>query len=273
LNSVVDTVKENPVPVLLIGAGIGWMIYNSQRTKRSDDSDFATEDTDYEPETEFAAPESAGEIRYDPDTHYDRPLEYPSVDETGKFRSASENASGKFESAKETLKEKASAATEQVKEKLSDVGEKAREKMSAVRERASEFGAQVKDRTREAYQRSREKVVATADEHPLALGLGCLAIGLIAGLSLPTPEKVNRVAGPTVDRLRDRTRAAGREMLDKSKRVVQTATQAAKDEAKSQGLSFESGSDSGSDSNSATAEANTNSGNESGSIAANPSPA
>src|ERR1051325_3010794 len=48
LNSVVDTVKENPVPVLLIGAGIGWMIYNSRRTKRGDDEEFAAEDTGYE---------------------------------------------------------------------------------------------------------------------------------------------------------------------------------------------------------------------------------
>src|SRR3954464_15924900 len=31
LHSVVDTVKENPMPALLIGAGVAWMIYQSRQ--------------------------------------------------------------------------------------------------------------------------------------------------------------------------------------------------------------------------------------------------
>ena len=78
--------------------------------------------------------------------------------------------------------------------------------------------------------------MSTADQHPLEVGLGCLALGLIAGLLLPTPEKVNRIAGPTADRLRQRARQAGSEMVDKGKRVVRAAASAVKDEAKAQGF-------------------------------------
>ena len=33
VNAVVNTVKNNPIPALLIGAGVGWMIYNSRRSR------------------------------------------------------------------------------------------------------------------------------------------------------------------------------------------------------------------------------------------------
>src|SRR4051812_36275857 len=64
MNSVTDTVKKNPVPALLIGAGVAWMIYESTRDK-SDDYDGRRSARDED------------ETRYDPDLHYDRPLEYP----------------------------------------------------------------------------------------------------------------------------------------------------------------------------------------------------
>jgi len=31
MHAVVDTVKQNPMPALLIGAGVAWMIYESRR--------------------------------------------------------------------------------------------------------------------------------------------------------------------------------------------------------------------------------------------------
>src|SRR3954470_4420051 len=61
-NSVMQTVKENPLPALVIGAGIAWMLYESRKDKGRDASAYDTSDEDG--------------IEYDPDMHYDRPLEY-----------------------------------------------------------------------------------------------------------------------------------------------------------------------------------------------------
>src|SRR5687768_11036222 len=33
MHSVVDTVKHNPLPALLIAGGVAWMIYNSRRSR------------------------------------------------------------------------------------------------------------------------------------------------------------------------------------------------------------------------------------------------
>src|SRR5688500_12769440 len=64
MHSVVDTVKQNPMPALVIGAGVAWMIYSS---RRSDAGDYGYR--------EYSAQDAS--MRYDPDTHYDRPLDYP----------------------------------------------------------------------------------------------------------------------------------------------------------------------------------------------------
>lgn len=216
-HSVVDTIKSNPLPTLAIGASIGWLIYSSRRQKHGSYSD-AEFDTEYDYNQQFA---SSGEVSYDPSVHYDRPLEYPS--------------GGKMEG----MKQKASEKLQGAKEKLSQVGEQARGKMQAARQRAGEMGARARERTREAYSRSRDRVVTTADERPFEVGLGCLALGLVAGLLLPTPEKVNRMAGGRMDRLRDRTRDAGREMMEKGKRVAQAASEAVQNEAQAQGLTFD----------------------------------
>lgn len=233
VHAVVDTVRQNPLPALAIGASVAWLVYESRR-KRSG----AQFDEDY---TGGVYPE----LTYDPDLHYDRPLDYPS----GYSGSQGENAetgSSKLGEMKDTLKEKAAAATGEVKDKLSSVGQQAREKASAFRERAGEkldaararaaqFGSQVQEKARQAGRRAAE----TAERHPLEVGLACLAAGLLTGLALRTPERVNRIAGPAADRLRQRARTAGTEMIDKGKRVVGAATRAAKDEARSQGLTPE----------------------------------
>lgn len=238
-SAVANTLKQNPLPILLITAGAAWLAYSASRGRSSH------------------VESSMDEIDpYDPDMHYDRPLEYPGTPSTMSAGSAvGESVAGyesgsKFSDMKDSLSDKASQAKQQIQGKLSDISNTTRDKMQAMRGRASEigsrvkgraseFGTQVQDRTRQAYTATRQRVATTADQHPLEVGLGCLALGIVAGLAIPTPPPVNRLAGPTVDRLRSRTREAGREMLEKGRRVAQAASDAVREEAQSQGLTVD----------------------------------
>jgi len=235
-SAVVDTVKKNPLPILLITAGAAWLAYNATR-KPSADVEDDLEDSD----------------RYDPDTHYDRPLEYPGTNMSAagdSIEGATEEMTDQATSAFSSIKDKASSAADQMKDKISDVADKARGKIqdvkqraseigSRVKDRASEIGSQVQDKTRQAYGKARDTVAETTDQYPLQVGLGCLVVGVLAGLALPTPKPVHRYAGPTVDRLRNRAKDASRDWLQKGKRVAQAATDAAKSEADNQGLNLE----------------------------------
>jgi ElaB/YqjD/DUF883 family membrane-anchored ribosome-binding protein len=204
MHSVVETVKKNPMPALLIGGGIAWLIYESRRTT------------------------SAEEPRYDPDAYLDRPLDYSYQEGSA----SSGSVGSKLSHLKEEAGEKARAVGEQVKEKLSDAGEAIHETYETARARVGDVARDTKD----AYRRTRRKVVTTAEQHPLEVGLVGLAAGLITGLLLPTPTFVNRTVGRTSDRLRDRARESGSELLAKGKRVAQAAVSAVKDEAQAQGL-------------------------------------
>jgi ElaB/YqjD/DUF883 family membrane-anchored ribosome-binding protein len=231
IRSVADTVKSNPMPALLIGAGIAWMIYESTRDKSSAGRDAGSRE----------------EVRYDPDTHYDRPLEYPTraadqlefgEEDESKLGQMTDAIAEKASDATETVKEKLAEVSDQARDKLANVRERAGEKLQAAKERATELGSQAKEKARVAYTKTRDTVKTTANDHPLEVGLACLAAGLIAGLALPTPEPVNRIAGPTADRLRQRTRDAGSDLMEKGKRVARAAASAVQEEAKSQGLTL-----------------------------------
>ncbi len=175
------------------------------------------------------------EYSYDPDAHIDRPLEYPGGlgSSAGGWRA---EAASKYGQMKEDVANKLSHATDEARHKMEDLRHTAGDKLESARHRASELGDRVKERTSEAYSRTRERVVDTAEQHPLELGLVCLAAGLVAGLLIPTAEAVNRTVGGKADRLRDRTREAGHDMLEKGKRVADAAVSAVKEEAEAQGL-------------------------------------
>lgn len=242
MHAVTDTIKQNPLPALLIGAGVAWMVYNSRRDST------ATGYSEYLTDTD-------DDIIYDPDAHLDRPLEYPpstsGISEAGWSESAvGQPVAGASDSKLGRIKDGIGSAASSAKDKLSHAGEAAREKMSALRQaagekfsaarvRAGEIGSRVKQRSGEIYTAGRERVVTTADHHPLETGLVCLAAGVLAGLALPTPSPVNRRLGPTADRLRERARESGREMLQKGKHVASAAMSAAKQEAQQQGLTPE----------------------------------
>lgn len=223
-NSVVQTIKENPLPALAIGAGIAWLIYESRRDKTA------------------RGGRAGPELEYDPDVHYDRPLEYPpgyGTEGQIQFDENGESEAGEPEETTAPAGETIAGLGEKTREKISALKGKAGEKLHAVREHAAEMGTRVKEKAGAAYGATRDRVVSTADQHPLEVGLGCLAAGLIAGLLLPTPARLDRAVGPAADRLRQRARTAGAEALEKSKRVARAAAAAAKSEADAQGLTPE----------------------------------
>lgn len=200
VHSVVDTVKANPIPAALIGAGIAYYFY----AQRQHDGSSAFTDEGY-----------AGEESY-----------YGQMSESGgSLRERIGEKAG-------DIKERSREALHQAGEKVQHAGEFVRERAQQVTDRARERAQVVGQRTRQLAQQGRERVVSTIDHHPLESGLACLALGLIAGLALPTSPRVRRRLRPRAEQMRHRAE----EFVERGKTVARTAVAAAKNEAQAQGL-------------------------------------
>src|SRR5690606_14558884 len=108
--------------------------------------------------------------------------------------------------------------------------EQLRGRSSQLRDRGRERAAAMRDRMQAGYQATRERVVTTVDERPLESGLACLALGVVAGLLLPAPRVAQDMVAPTANRLRERAREAGRDIVERGKHVAKAAVSAAREE-------------------------------------------
>lgn len=214
LHSVVDTVKSNPMPIALIGAGVAWYIY-AQSRQRNRDVDYDYDDY------------SRGDYG---DLHYASVASSPGEPE--EFSSPSE---GNLTEVSNQQENKGQGIKERLHEGTSELGARAQEKVRAAGERVGEIGRQVKDRSEEIYRRGRERVATTVHEHPLETGLVCLAVGLIGGLLLPTPERLRRAVAPKARELRERAQ----DMMNRGRQVIASGAEAAKAEARAQGISLD----------------------------------
>ncbi len=204
-HSVVDTIKSHPVPIALVGAGVGWLIYERTRSTRAAE-DFS---------------EFRGTPPYD-DDFAPEPVPGPGIRESG-FRP---EAQARAESACSLSNEgKSSGAMESLKQKAADVSGRLRETTEEAREKA-----------RRLYETSRDRVALAVETHPLQSGLVLLAVGLAAGLLIPTPRRLSERWKPKARELGERARDKAKDLMERGSRVVESATQAAREEAKAQGL-------------------------------------
>jgi len=203
--SVADVVRENPIPAALIAAGISWMAWNSKRGKSS--------------ATETSSVASSWE---DSDGSYRSTGQRYRSSEYGQSPGLSQNSYGEDGSG-DKVRDKAGSVVDNVGNLAQRTTEKTKSAASAVADTAK---AQT------------DKVASAVQSNPLPLGLIAAALGVAAGLALPTTQKERELVGEKRDELVDNARGFVTEKKEQVKRVAErvvseartAATQAAKDE-------------------------------------------
>jgi gas vesicle protein len=69
-----------------------------------------------------------------------------------------------------------------------------------------------------------------AQENPLGLAVGGVAVGFLAGLLVPVTHKEHETLGPMADQVKDEVKQTGQEALERGKEVAQSAAETAKQE-------------------------------------------
>jgi hypothetical protein len=85
-------------------------------------------------------------------------------------------------------------------------------------------------------RRGGRTVAHQIDEHPLSLGLTAFAAGLVAGIMIPPSRKEDRVLGERSDRLIERARHAGHDLVEGAKSAVRAGADAAQQRAQEEDL-------------------------------------
>ena len=230
---VIRQVKRHPIPALLMGAGLAWLLLESDDEKEgyaelySEDAAeqyYADQGGEYTGtpilEGEESGPAAVGPESYALPSHY--------------------SADGDSEPGRMShLKEKSAQMRARAAAKMHRARRRSSERAAQWRERAGEKGAEWKGQASDAYSQGAEKFKETAHDYPLAVGAGFLALGVLAGMLLPSTRKENELVGPARDRLVRRTREAADEAIYRGKHVAESVVEAARAEAQEQGLTTE----------------------------------
>lgn len=234
---LMDTVRDNPMPLALIGLGLGWLMVSGIRSARSEGM-AATGGSDYEgarrgmgygrPQGGAGAYES-GYGSYDSSDYggadYAGYTEYA----TGAGYEAQSPARHVGGGRAEDLRERASSTARNVRERTARmtgrISERAQEWAGSARHRVSSAGRTVRSQASHLAERSTE----TYQEHPLMLGSMALLIGAALGAALPRTRSEDEMMGETRDELMHRARAAGEDTMEKAKTVASRTAEAARE--------------------------------------------
>jgi len=105
-----------------------------------------------------------------------------------------------------------------------DVKSRTKERVVGVKDRVvggTPDTGEVKDKARQA--------TSVAQENPLGLAIGSVAVGFVAGMLVPSTRVEDEKLGPIADDVKDRVRETGQEALEHGKQVAQDAAQTAKE--------------------------------------------
>ena len=80
-------------------------------------------------------------------------------------------------------------------------------------------------------KRGVQRTGGLAQENPIGLAVGAMAVGFVAGVMIPASKKETETIAPIATQVRDRAMETGQEALDRGKEIAQEAASAAKDVA------------------------------------------
>jgi ElaB/YqjD/DUF883 family membrane-anchored ribosome-binding protein len=136
--------------------------------------------------------------------------------DTGQIRQEIEETRGRMGETVEALGYKADVPS-RAKEAVSGRVDSVKSKISG----ATPDGAQVKHGAR--------RTKGMAEENPLGLVIGALAVGFVGGLLIPSTRVEDEKIGPMADQVKEKAKETGQEAMDRGKEAARQAADTAKE--------------------------------------------
>jgi hypothetical protein len=263
-------IRENPIPVTLIGLGVGWLMMSGKQRPgylmRRSHADSRHISDPYRPGSGFADEHGmeygglgdvndhgvGGHVTGDHDSAMHRASSR--MGDTGhdlknRASQTGHDMRNRASEAGHNLKDKASSTTQGIKERMSATGQSIKEKASSLSSRFSDSTSSMSDRShgmtqnartraselsqrsQQQYYRTRDNLTHMAEEQPLMLGALGLAVGALLGAMVPTTRREDELMGETRDNLFERGKDMARQKAEAVKSSAQHVAETAKEEA------------------------------------------
>jgi ElaB/YqjD/DUF883 family membrane-anchored ribosome-binding protein len=210
--TLVETVKANPLPAAVVGLGLGWMFLN-----RSGQSHTASYGSSARP------------------GRYVRSAYGSGVYGGGGFEpvsSESTDVGGLAEDRQQTL----SRAAENAQQTASQVAGQVQGTAEHMLDQVQETGGQVVDQVQAQASRAQSFLQHQLEENPLLVGAVALALGGVLASTVPVTPREDQLMGEARDRVLGTARELTHDTMDKVGRVVDEVQSAAQTEARNQSL-------------------------------------
>jgi ElaB/YqjD/DUF883 family membrane-anchored ribosome-binding protein len=238
-SSVLDTIKDHPVPALAVGLSLAWFVSKlgeSESEKYRRERYAATGDPYYAPRYyergRYGAPAYGGDTG--PLASRQRPL--PSGPGSGTYPGASgegasgggasdEGVVGKASDALDTAADAASDLASDAQDAAADAVRTAKDKASdlthSARDGASGAAGHARDHAQHYARRTESWLDRQIHANPLAIGTVALAAGALVGLSIPETEAENRAMGEQADAAKEKALHAAKDKADAAQEAVE----------------------------------------------------
>ncbi len=200
-SSIVQYIRENPIPFALVGIGLGILAVNKRRPEQSG---YLSSNSNMEPNV-YRGSATSGSSTTEP--------------------SLTDRARGVVSGVAGTARGAATSVTDSVRDAASSAAETTRQQFDYVSGQARQGANLANDRLKNTLQ-----------ENPLALGMAALAAGALVGLTMPSTRMEGEYMGEARDKLVSQAKSVAQDAADKVQRVAGEAGRTFKDAAQKEGL-------------------------------------
>lgn len=268
------TVRDNPVPVALLGVGIGWLMVSGRSEPEVDRREPAH---GYEPrpadplESAYGAAGvpgagPSGHAQYASAPHGPAGGAAPqastatSAGRTSKAGDDGGSVRSKVGDTASDLASDAKARIDEAGERIGELRDEAGERIGELRDEVADRAASARRKTGDYARRARHTISQAKDsagryyhENPLVVGALALGAGAALGALLPSTKREDELLGEHSEAVKSTAEDTLAESVEKAKTVAATAVEKGKEEAQRQRTSSAGGLSTGSPGRSASA--------------------
>lgn len=238
-SSVGRGIRDNPLPLALIGVGITWFALSQRREgggkapeRRYVTEEYVHGEVEFEPGYE---PRYAGTYSTDGEQRMERAGERVSERAKESVEGAKERMASAKEGAKarmESARERARSAAQSAKERAAGAKEKAASAVSGARGKASEVSGRARESARRASAEARYRAAQVSSqarerfsEQPLLLGFLGVVVGVVLGALTPSTQREKRMLGPARERFVSRADEIAAQQIREAGHAVERSLQ------------------------------------------------